>query len=253
MKRETYKIILIFLVSFSALTCDEGPKNNNKSIRKILASQSQEYYCNIDINHHKEYSGEVPSICFMGDSRIDWFEVDCYWPDRKILNIARAGSTIDGVLWRLPQVREWKPDIIFISIGGNDARSNSSNSREYIKKFTIVLNEIRKIDPKPEIFISNIVPVSNDFIITDNVLPLFLAKQNLLTSFVYDLRLWNMRINDFNKALKNFCEEQDDVTYIDLIEFEDSTGGLNPLYTVEGIHYNTKGYELLSRILHEYF
>ena len=247
------RIIIIFFISLVASSCNERSKNKDYTIKELLAYQSQEFLANSEVNHYEDYPGDGPSICFMGDSRIDWFTVDDYWPNKKILNIARAGSTIDGVLWRLPQVREWKPDIIFISIGGNDAKSYTSNPQEFIVKYTIVLNEIRKIESKPKIFISNIVPVSNDFILAANLIPKYYSKRNSLTRYFNFLLQWNMRINAFNHVLRKFCEEQGDVTYVDLIEFEDGKGGLNPLYTSDGVHYNTLGYELFSQLLHEYF
>jgi len=62
----------------------------------------------------------------------------------------------------------------------------------------------------------------------------------------------NKRISEINKILKEMCEKEK-LTYIDMYDLlTDKSGDLDLDYTVDGLHINEKGYEVITKKLMEY-
>ncbi len=173
-----------------------------------------------------EYPGAEPSICFMGDSRVQQFPVSRYWPDRHMWNIAMGGSTLYGVEYRLARVRAFQPDIIYISVGINDIRWNRDT--DWIVRYGAVIDEMKTFCPR--IYVTNIVPVGNNFTNGDAL---------------------NAKALSMTMQLRDLCEEKD-VAYIELDALEDRAGYLDSEYTEDGIHFNKKGYDIIHSILKSY-
>lgn len=174
-----------------------------------------------------EYPGTEPSICFMGDSRVHGFPVNNYWTDRHMWNIAMSGSTLYGVELRIPQVSEFRPDIIYLSVGGNDIIMDKT--RDWIYRYSAVIDELKTICSS--IYISNIAPVAEGSCLLSN---------------------FNEKAPELNRQLEDLCLEKG-VTYIELTELEDGNGNLKNDFTTDGIHFNEQAYDLLYGRLSYYF
>ena len=168
------------LLSFS-VSCSQDqylpPPNKVKSFLKCESAQDS---YNKDITW-KEYPGDGPSICFMGDSRIDWFPVNYYWPNRHIWNIGKAGSTTQGALMRVSQVKEFNPDIILVSVGGNDTNICGLLPQMFELQFSMLIDHLKPLNAK--IYITNVVPVSNILPPTINEFPpllLYLSRKPIM-------------------------------------------------------------------------
>ena len=59
-------------------------------------------------------------IVFLGDSLIDFFPIQDFFPRVKIYNRGIAGDTTKDLLKRLDNVIELKPSKLFLQIGTND-------------------------------------------------------------------------------------------------------------------------------------
>ncbi len=57
------------------------------------------------------------------------------------------------------------------------------------------------------------------------------------------------RQNKDIKAINDLISKIDDVTYVDLYSKLELDGKLNPKYSVEGLHINEEGYELITHEL----
>lgn len=194
-------IFLIIIISFFG--CYDGIQSE-KVIQGIVASTVS----NADTIKWKETEGIAPSICWMGDSRIEFFKNEDYFNNHQ-WNIGLRGATILEVVKRVPYVQMWKPDITIISIGINDEVLYSYND-DFFENMKMT---IKSLKPFTRLIITNVVP---------------------LTSFC--LQRQNM-----NEKIKNLCIVEG-VEFLDLVDMEISDGILNPAYAVDACHYNSTGY-----------
>lgn len=174
---------------------------------------------------------------FIGDSQTEFFKTHIYFNDMEILNFGIAGDTTDGVLNRLHHnVILNKPRKVFLQIGINDFAKR--------KKKEDILNNILKITriikqhlPETKIYVISIYPIN--------------AKIFGFSKFVV-LRRKNKHIDYINQQL-SLHSSQEDFTYIEINnKLKNSYGQLANQYTVEGLHINTNGYNLISEILLPY-
>lgn len=172
-------------------------------------------------------------IIFLGDSITD----GCNWAellqDPCIKNRGISGDVTDGVLERLEEVTESKPQRIFLMIGINDlARGRSVD---------YVLNNIKRIykavkdkSPGTKLFIQSVLPVNPDF--------------KLFPDHVNKSR----EVIEVNRGLMKICAHYE-LPYINvyshLIDKEDK---LSSDYTNDGLHLTGAGYIVWGNIVKKY-
>ena len=202
---------------------------------------------NIDQNTENKYSPyyyqkkslfeQLPNteneIIFLGDSITD----GCNWSellqDPRIINRGISGDVTDGVLDRLGEVTESKPQKIFLMIGINDLAKGRS--------VDYVLNNIKRIikvikdqSPETELLIQSVLPVNPDF----TVFPDHVNKSH--------------EVVEINRGIIKICAHYE-MQYIDvyscLIDKEDR---LSSDYTNDGLHLTGAGYVVWRNILKKY-
>jgi len=222
------KILFFCFVSFSLLGCD-GMNNNYQSLMLLYGVQAIEESRIIqdnDIGHYKRYTGASPLICFMGDSRIDVYQIDDYYSGKNIINYGRAGSTTKGIIRRVPTVISWNPDIVIISVGYNNI------PRLYLYPDPVgdiiySCNAIKKANPGVTIYVTNIVPNTENYN----------TKINR-----------NEIIKAYNDQLETACNANG-INYLYFDVMEDGAGNLREDYSIDGVHYNDAGYDALTVFL----
>jgi lysophospholipase L1-like esterase len=162
--------------------------------------------------------GVSPSICFMGDSRIEWFKTENYFTNKQ-WNIAKAGMSTQGLLLRKELVVSFQPDIVIISAGVNDWQDNYEGTALRIEETIVYLKKYI-----PRIIVTNIVPA---------------------TDTNYDI---------YNTEIEKACI-RNEVEYLKLIDLELPSGFINPDYADERevyrrLHYNEAGYNVISNMIH---
>ena len=177
-----------------------------------------------------EVQGASPTIVFMGDSRVELYPVWNYWPGRHVINIGKTSITTSGVIQRIPYIKQFNPDVIYISIGINDIylRYDLDN---FHNRLIQIIRQVKELCPDAEIYVTNIVPVQNhdEYGITMDAI-----------------------VDELNIDIPSICDSEG-VNYIDLGELKDPDGGLSAAYYRDGTHYNQAGYDKLSEILHRHF
>jgi hexosaminidase len=226
------KLILLFIVSLSFLHCSDNLGLVNLHSHK--SNIGDEYLqTNVLLDYVDylifwvEFPGTDPSICFMGDSRVQWFPLRHFWPDRHMWNIGLLGTTLYGVEIRVDTVKKFKPDIIYISVGVNDIMRDATTN--WIPRYSAALDELLTFCPR--IYVTSVVPV---------------AGFSTLDSIV------NPSVPPMNEELSTLCSEKG-VTFIDLSVLEDGNGKLRSDLTIDGLHFNLKAYTLIYNILKSYF
>jgi lysophospholipase L1-like esterase len=199
----------------------------------LLSSQlfaQQTPYWNHKVSMFKLMPNTEGEIIFLGDSitdRCEWFEL---FSNPSIKNRGLSGDKTSGVLDRLSEITESRPDKIFIMIGVNDLRHDVS-IEEIMKNYQSILENINSDSPQTKIFIQSVIPV-NELIgkpktTSEEILKLNIQIENLASQFKIPF------VNIFASLI-------------------DEDGYLNKKYSEDGLHINGDGYSVWKSIIEKY-
>lgn len=169
-------------------------------------------------------------ICFLGDSITD----GCEWREltgiERVTNRGIGGDTAWGVLARLDEVTEGKPEKIFLMIGTNDL-ARGKKSAGVRDKIAEILDTIKRESPETKVYLQSVLPTNED----------------LGTSYS------NANINPLNDLLVKLAAEKR-VVWVDLRPvFNDEHGKLKKEFTRDGLHLNGQAYYLWYSVIRKYF
>jgi len=233
--RKNAVIITIFLllyIMFSRSTVSEvvgGASNTDNESKTEIVSRK----ISIDLNPEKfsdHYIDRVTTfrnlrnnsgeIVFLGDSLIEICEWSELFNNPFIKNRGISGDTTEGVLNRLEEVTEAKPNKIFMMLGINDI-GKCKPTQSIIDDYEKILNKIKTDSPNTKIYVHSVLPIN---------------KEKFTTHTKVE------EILDLNSNLNKLCDKLQ-VEYINLYPlFVVSDNKLNPQYTTAGIHLNGDGY-----------
>lgn len=155
------------------------------------------------------------TMAFVGDSITATGEWQEWFPDDEIINFGVAGYTTDDVIASLDDVIESVPDEILMLIGTNDLGLRYS-VEHLVRNVETVLVELRRELPGARMLVQSILPRTEEFapLITDA----------------------NIHLRQFSSTVR--------AQYLDLWPaLATSSGALNELFTEDGLHLNSAGYE----------
>lgn len=187
--------------------------------------------------HKKNLFEQLPNaeneIILLGDSITDGNEWAELFGNPRLKNRGISGDVTDGVLYRLDEVTESKPEKIFIMIGVNDLARD--RSVDYVlSHYEELIDRIKQDSPDTKIYIQSILPVNDDY--------------EQFSSHVDK----TPEIKESNRRLQQLAEERG-LTYIDLFEDMSVEGDkLNPDYTEDGLHLNGNGYLVWKSEIEQY-
>ena len=168
-------------------------------------------------------------IIMLGNS----ITAECEWSELlenpNILNRGVIGDGTSDILNRLDDVIAMKPKKIFLLIGVNDLLflPLSTITENYEK----IVNQLLLETPNTNLYLESVLPVHNDF------------RRNGMK---------NEDIDILNKNIEQIAQKRGQV-FINLNEkFKNTEGGLNPEYSLDGIHLNGKGYLLFKDVILPY-
>ena len=166
-------------------------------------------------------------LVFLGDSLTDSCEWQEFFRNSRIKNRGISGDTTTGVLNRIDEVVESKPQKIFIMIGINDI-NRGRKVDEILMNYKLILSIFQERIPQTKVFIQSILPINNQKRSNKGV---------------------NNSIFELNKDLKKLAK-QFSFQYIDLFPyFLDDNNQLDAQYTTDGLHLNGQGYLVWKRII----
>ena len=168
-------------------------------------------------------------ICFLGDSITD----GCEWRELigcpRVTNRGIGGDTAWGVLARLDEVTEGKPEKIFLMIGTNDL-ARGKTPIEVHDKIAEIITTIQKDSPATTIYLQSVFPTNED----------------LGTKYSND------NINPLNVMLKKLASDKH-VTWVDVASvLKDENGKLKIELTMDGLHLNGPAYYLWLSVIRGY-
>ena len=218
-------VTIIFILSLLLINKDELNKN--------IAEKNTELKSKIS-NIENGYTNYL----FLGDSITEFYNLDNYYGDYKIVNSGVCGNQTEDILNDLKKrAYVYNPSTIFLLIGTNDLEHKKTveDTQKNIKE---IVNKLNKNLPNAKIYLESIYPVND----TDN--------KKIDKSMVGNRT--NDSIKKINSELKKYCNDKN-CTYLDVYSLlEDKDGNLKLEYTKEGLHMSDKGYEVITKELKKY-
>lgn len=172
-------------------------------------------------------------IIFLGNSITDGAEWTELFNDLTIKNRGISGDVVAGVLHRLPQVVNQKPQKIFLLIGTNDlARGISKDS--LLKSLLLLADYLKQETPATQLFIQSILPVNKKF-----------GKFTGHTSNADAIRWVNRQLQ--------LAASKHHFVYINLHDsFADAKGNLIENFTNDGLHLKGEAYLVWKHLIYPY-
>ncbi|MGE4320098.1 MAG: GDSL-type esterase/lipase family protein [Acholeplasmataceae bacterium] len=221
---------LVIIIPISGFFCFKIGKNNAMSTIMDMFMKFG-YTSKVDafkvLNTHIRKHG----IVFVGDSITQDYNVYEYFNGSNVYNRGIGGDTSIGVYNRLKEsVYDLNPKKVFLQIGTNDLQMTEDNVEKIHDRFKKIIDNIKTFDNEIEIYILSVYPVNA---LID---PITVGKRRNEQILI---------LNDLNKKISN-------TIYIDIYSSLIKDGVLNQAYTLEGLHLNQKGYEIVTNILEKY-
>lgn len=120
-------------------------------------------------------------------------------------------------------IKKYQPRRIYLWCGMNDI--NVISSEERINNIQSICESYKEISPKSKIYILSITPIAKDH------------KWN-------EGEGGNKRIDEYNEEMKNYCEDSDDLSYIDVGDsIKNNDGYMDDSFSGgDGLHLNQSAY-----------
>jgi lysophospholipase L1-like esterase len=179
--------------------------------------------------HFETLPKSEEEIIFLGDSLTDLCEWSEFFRNSRIKNRGICGDTTEGILNRIDNIVESKPQKLFLMIGINDL-SQGRKVEDVLNSYKLILKTLQEQTPKTKVFIQSLLPVNTQS---------FPNRNPELTEKVIQV----------NATLKELAKEFS-FQYIDLYSsFLDSNNQLDAHYTSDGVHLKGQGYLIWQGII----
>ena len=124
-------------------------------------------------------------------------------------------------------------EVDFFSIGTNDLIHDVSVD-DIVSNIERIINEINSNEPQAEIYVESVYPVNDD-----------------LDEDMVDVRN-NDDIMDINEKIEKYCDDNG-YNYINMYDkLLDDDGNFNEEFTDDGLHPNSRGYEVITEEIKKY-
>lgn len=185
-------------------------------------------FIEVDENGYVIDKSRETQIMFIGDSEFDynnWLTFDSDISAKGIVNMASAGTKIDGLKRSIQTAVEYMPRNLVICAGIDEI--SSSSVQDIISGYESVIEEAKRVLPNTQIYIVNLAGT---------------AKQNL-----------SQKVTDINAGI-NTAASKSGAKVID-VTAKLSDGGmiLNRFMAADGLHLNQMGYNVLADIIRDEF
>lgn len=214
---------LIFLKTdlFQRIGCRMG-------IVERKASDRPDYWCIKGWTNTLEKLNLTCDVCFFGNSITAGSSFQEYFPNTKICNLGYPGDGLDGMLFRVKQIKAVNPKKVFLMAGINGLYSQPIQVFE--EKYKALVKGIKKECPTATIYLQSILPVNNN------------VSKNHCS---------NDKIVKANEIIKKIAKENS-LTYLDIHKLYLKNGEMDKNVTKDGIHLKKEYYNKWAIYLEPY-
>lgn len=182
-------------------------------------------------------SAQKGQTVFFGDSLTEFYDTDSAFSSFLSYNRGISGDTTQGMLSRLDgNLLSLEPSRVVFLGGANDL-NHGVTTDDVIVNIREILTRIKTSLPGCEIYVESLYPV------------------NPYTHPIYLNSVANRKNEDIDKinaALKPLCEELGCI-YINVHDLlTDADGNLRAELTMDGLHVNKDGYDIVTTVLNNY-
>jgi lysophospholipase L1-like esterase len=183
--------------------------------KEITSQRASSYH------HRKElllsYPTKKRAVVFVGDSHVqfnEWSEMLDY---PNILNRGISGESTEQLKQRMGSIASRHPEKMFIIAGTNDILGGVK-TKKTLRNFDDMLSTIQKKSPETEVYVCAIFPT-----------------------------IWEpaTEVSELNAAIMGLARKYH-YTFLDTFTPLLLNNTINPAFTWDGIHLNTKGYEAIK-------
>lgn len=224
-----FSLIILLCVILATLSINEKiSKKEEKNKSEQIETKLQE----------KKVDYKQENIVFLGDSITDFYNLNTFYGGLPVINSGTAGKKAYEIVQELKErVYIYNPTKVFLMIGTNDLSHRTDE--EIVKDIKTIIKSINKNRPNAMVYVESIYPINDD------------TSNEKISDWMVGDRT-NERISNLNIKIKEMCKKEK-ITYIDIYNLLiDEKGLLNIDYTVEGLHINEEGYEIITDKLMEY-
>ncbi len=166
-------------------------------------------------------------IAFVGDSITQDYNVYEYFSEYTVYNRGIGGDTTEGLLKRMDEsIFDLNPSHVIILMGTNDFGVLNAKSKDIYNRMKKVVQLIQLKIPQTKIILISVYPVNPTL----------------------DQMSVGGRTNQNIQALNALYQTIEGVSYLNLYDkLLDDKGNLDKTYTVEGLHINQNGYDLITK------
>ena len=212
--------LVLCLPAFSQAPLDE----NGKPIYNDLNARRRALFEVLEI--------QPGSIVMFGDNLVDGCEWNEIFDNPKIVNRGIHGDRVAWMFDRIEAVTKAKPAKFFFMAGSQDL-VHKTKSKDCVLMIAKLIQTVHQQSPQTKIYVQSILPWNLN-------VPAQEARQESTL---------NIRIDNCNKWLRNWCAGQD-YTFIDVAAaMSDADGHLDARYTWDGVNLNGVGYLVWKEIL----
>lgn len=160
-------------------------------------------------------------LYFIGDSNIARWDLQVSFPSFATVNQGVSGACIDYVE---SLAGRYEGEEVVLLIGTNDVKRFDEESLDaYCSRYVMAVSNLKA----KHILLLSIPPRSYNF-----------AWEGA-----------NEATREMNAAIRERVVSMDNVTYVDIYYALSHDGALNPQYTLDGLHLNIYGYEVLAKAI----
>lgn len=241
--KKLFVIILFWAVSFASVNAQTTFSEKDYVAQKERADRAESRlkgWANL-ARYQKANAEVVPPtkgenrVVFMGDSITDGWKLNKFFPAKSYINRGISGQTTPQMLIRFrPDVINLQPKVVVILAGTNDIAGNTGPmSLEEIQGNLASMAELARIHGISVVFAS-ILPVSD------------YNKNKNGETIVRTVQRQPAQILALNDWMKKYAA-QNNLVYLDYFSATvDEKGFLKPELANDGLHPNTKGYEIMK-------
>jgi lysophospholipase L1-like esterase len=205
---------------------------DTEGLRFAARPQEHSTYYEQRKTHFETLPNTEGEIILLGNSMTDGAEWAELFGNPRVKNRGISGDVTTGVLDRLDEITESKPDRVFLLIGTNDL-ARDVPAEQVVENIGHIVARINADSPTTEVYVQSIFPVNDHYGLFGG----HTSKGDV--------------IRRINRQLERGIEG--DYTYLDLhSRFTDRVGKLDLRYSNDGLHLNGAGYRQWADFLRQY-